>query len=77
MSGLGVGAMTAIAPSYVAESAPTALRGRIVGFFQVITVLGVRIHPPRPNALSTTKTPDLRSPSVPLLSTRRGCSAQG
>jgi MFS family permease len=45
VAGLGVGAMTAIAPSYVAESAPAAVRGRITGFFQVVTVLGVCVLP--------------------------------
>ncbi|KZO91790.1 putative high-affinity glucose transporter of the major facilitator superfamily [Calocera viscosa TUFC12733] len=43
VSGVGVGAMTMLAPTYVAESAPANVRGRITGIFQVIVVLGVAI----------------------------------
>ncbi|KZT57591.1 putative high-affinity glucose transporter of the major facilitator superfamily [Calocera cornea HHB12733] len=43
VSGVGVGAMSMLAPTYVAESAPANVRGRITGIFQVVVVLGVAI----------------------------------
>ncbi|EJU00595.1 sugar transporter [Dacryopinax primogenitus] len=43
VAGIGVGAMSMLAPTYVAESAPANVRGRITGLFQVVVVTGVAI----------------------------------
>lgn len=39
LTGFGVGALTGIIPSYIAEVAPTAIRGQLTGYFDI------RIHP--------------------------------
>lgn len=41
MGGIGVGASSVIAPMYISEIAPTKLRGRLVGLFQLNIVLGI------------------------------------
>ncbi|WWC71589.1 uncharacterized protein I206_105547 [Kwoniella pini CBS 10737] len=43
LAGIGVGAMSAVAPPYVSENAPKELRGRITGLFQFILASGVMI----------------------------------
>ncbi|KAF5017326.1 hypothetical protein F66182_10755 [Fusarium sp. NRRL 66182] len=40
VEGLGLGAGTGLAPTYVAENAPRAVRGFLVGFFQLLLVMG-------------------------------------
>lgn len=40
VEGLGLGAGTMLAPTYVAENSPRAIRGFLVGFFQLFLVLG-------------------------------------
>jgi sugar porter (SP) family MFS transporter len=41
LGGLAIGAASGIAPIYVAESAPTRLRGRFVSFYQLAIVVGI------------------------------------
>jgi len=41
IGGLAIGGSSVIAPMYIAEIAPTAKRGRLVGFFQFNVVLGI------------------------------------
>ena len=41
LSGLGVGAALVVAPMYIAEIAPAAVRGRMVSFNQLHVVLGI------------------------------------
>jgi sugar porter (SP) family MFS transporter len=41
LSGLGVGAALVVAPMYIAEIAPAAVRGRMVSFYQLHVVLGI------------------------------------
>lgn len=41
LSGLGVGAAIVVAPMYIAEIAPPAVRGRMVTFYQLNVVLGI------------------------------------
>ena len=41
LSGLGVGAALVVAPMYIAEIAPAAIRGRMVSFYQLNVVLGI------------------------------------
>ncbi|KAF8514837.1 putative high-affinity glucose transporter of the major facilitator superfamily [Hysterangium stoloniferum] len=43
LSGLGVGAMSMLGPTYVAEVAPKEVRGRITGLFQVCLTIGIAI----------------------------------
>ena len=43
IGGLGVGASTVAAPSYVSEIAPAKDRGRLVGFYQFNIVLGILV----------------------------------
>jgi MFS family permease len=40
VAGLGLGAGTVLAPTYVSENAPRAIRGLLVGFFQLFLVGG-------------------------------------
>lgn len=40
VEGLGLGAGTMLAPTYVSENAPRAIRGFLVGFFQLFLVVG-------------------------------------
>ncbi len=39
-TGLGVGPLTAIAPLYLSEIAPAALRGRCIGLFEIMYQFG-------------------------------------
>ena len=41
IGGLGIGGSSVLGPMYIAEIAPTAWRGRLVGFFQVNVVVGI------------------------------------
>ncbi|KAJ7575614.1 general substrate transporter [Mycena floridula] len=43
ISGIGVGAISAVAPSFVSECAPKTVRGRITGCFQIMIASGVMI----------------------------------
>lgn len=43
VAGLGVGAISAVAPAYVSECSPKHVRGRITGMFQVLVATGVMI----------------------------------
>ena len=36
VSGIGIGAISAVAPAYVSECAPKEVRGRITGIFQIM-----------------------------------------
>lgn len=40
LEGIGLGAGTMLAPTYVAEISPRAIRGFLVGFFQLLLVMG-------------------------------------
>ena len=40
IEGLGLGAGTMLAPTYVSENSPRAIRGFLVGFFQLFLVMG-------------------------------------
>lgn len=40
VEGVGLGAGTMLAPTYVAENSPRAIRGFLVGFFQLLLVMG-------------------------------------
>ena len=39
VSGIGIGAISAVAPTYVSECAPKEVRGRITGIFQIMVSL--------------------------------------
>ena len=41
LGGLAIGAASGVAPIYIAETAPTRLRGRFVSFYQLAIVIGV------------------------------------
>lgn len=41
IGGLGIGGSSVLGPMYIAEIAPPAWRGRLVGFFQVNVVIGI------------------------------------
>lgn len=43
IAGLGIGAISAVAPTYVSECSPKEVRGRITGMFQVLVATGVMI----------------------------------
>ncbi|KAF8068086.1 general substrate transporter [Lyophyllum atratum] len=43
ISGLGIGAISAVAPAFVSECAPKEVRGRITGCFQIMVAIGVMI----------------------------------
>jgi MFS family permease len=43
VAGLGIGAISAVAPAYVSECAPKEIRGRITGQFQVMVAIGVML----------------------------------
>ncbi|KAH9474988.1 putative quinate permease [Psilocybe cubensis] len=43
ISGVGVGAISAVAPAYVSECSPKDVRGRITGLFQIMVAFGVMI----------------------------------
>ncbi|KAI5119252.1 hypothetical protein M0805_008803 [Coniferiporia weirii] len=43
VAGVGVGAISAVAPAYVSECSPKNVRGRITGLFQIMVAIGVMI----------------------------------
>ncbi|TFK35701.1 general substrate transporter [Crucibulum laeve] len=43
ISGFGIGGISAVAPAFVSECAPKAVRGRITGMFQIMVAVGVMI----------------------------------
>jgi sugar porter (SP) family MFS transporter len=43
ISGMGIGAISAIAPAYVSECSPRDVRGRITGLFQIMVAIGVML----------------------------------
>jgi MFS family permease len=43
ISGVGVGAISAVAPAYVSECSPKEVRGRITGIFQMM-VMSSRLY---------------------------------
>lgn len=43
IAGVGVGAISAVAPAYVSECSPKEVRGRITGLFQIMVAIGVMI----------------------------------
>ncbi|KAF9457603.1 general substrate transporter [Collybia nuda] len=43
ISGVGIGAISAVAPAYVSECSPKDVRGRITGLFQIMVAIGVMI----------------------------------
>ncbi|KAJ7624605.1 general substrate transporter [Roridomyces roridus] len=43
ISGVGIGAISAVAPAFVSECAPKEARGRITGLFQITVAVGVMI----------------------------------
>ncbi|KAI0064835.1 general substrate transporter [Artomyces pyxidatus] len=43
IEGIGLGALSAVAPAYVSECAPRDVRGRITGMFQIMLAIGLTI----------------------------------
>ncbi|KAJ8463766.1 hypothetical protein ONZ51_g10042 [Trametes cubensis] len=43
VAGLGIGAISAVAPAYVSECSPKDVRGRITGVFQIMVAIGVML----------------------------------
>ncbi|KAK7434765.1 hypothetical protein VKT23_020043 [Stygiomarasmius scandens] len=43
LSGVGIGAISAVAPAFVSECSPKEVRGRITGLFQIMVATGVMI----------------------------------
>ncbi|KAL5513847.1 hypothetical protein ACEPAG_2608 [Sanghuangporus baumii] len=43
IAGVGVGAISAVAPTYVSECSPKDVRGRVTGLFQIMVAVGVMI----------------------------------
>lgn len=43
VAGIGVGAISAVAPAYVSECSPKEVRGRITGIFQIMVAIGVML----------------------------------
>ncbi|KAJ6534823.1 general substrate transporter [Mycena capillaripes] len=43
VSGVGIGAISAVAPAFVSECSPKNVRGRITGLFQITVAIGVMI----------------------------------
>ena len=40
LTGLGVGSLTAVIPSYISEVSPIAIRGQLTGYFEVAYQVG-------------------------------------
>lgn len=60
IGGLGIGVSTVVAPLYISEIAPAALRGRLTGLFQFNIVLGIVIAYLSNAAFRGTSTEDWR-----------------
>ncbi|CAL1703037.1 unnamed protein product [Somion occarium] len=43
IAGVGIGAISAVAPAFVSESSPKEVRGRITGVFQIMVAVGVML----------------------------------
>ncbi len=43
IAGVGIGAISAVAPAYVSECSPKEVRGRITGLFQIMVAVGVML----------------------------------
>lgn len=43
IAGLGIGAISAVAPAFVSECSPKEVRGRITGLFQIMVAIGVML----------------------------------
>jgi MFS family permease len=43
VSGVGIGAISAVAPAFVSECSPKQVRGRITGLFQIMVAIGVML----------------------------------
>ena len=43
IAGIGVGAISAVAPAFVSECSPKNVRGRITGLFQIMVAIGVMV----------------------------------
>ena len=43
IAGLGIGAISAVAPAFVSECSPKDVRGRITGMFQIMVAVGVML----------------------------------
>lgn len=43
VAGVGIGAISAVAPAYVSECSPKDVRGRITGLFQIMVAIGVML----------------------------------
>ena len=43
IAGLGIGAISAVAPAFVSECCPKDVRGRITGMFQIMVAVGVML----------------------------------
>jgi MFS family permease len=43
VEGLGLGGATMLAPTYVAENSPRAIRGLLIGFYQLFETMGAMI----------------------------------
>ncbi|PIL34573.1 MFS general substrate transporter [Ganoderma sinense ZZ0214-1] len=43
IAGIGIGAISAVAPAYVSECSPKEVRGRITGLFQIMVAIGVML----------------------------------
>ena len=43
VAGIGIGAISAVAPAYVSECSPKNVRGRITGLFQIMVAIGVML----------------------------------
>ena len=43
IAGLGIGAISAVAPAFVSECSPKDVRGRITGLFQIMVAVGVML----------------------------------
>ncbi|KAL1942927.1 hypothetical protein VTO73DRAFT_4598 [Trametes versicolor] len=43
VAGLGIGAISAVAPAFVSECSPKEVRGRITGLFQIMVAVGVML----------------------------------
>lgn len=43
VEGLGLGGATMIAPTYVSENSPRAIRGLLIGFYQLFETMGAMV----------------------------------
>jgi len=43
VAGVGIGGISAVAPTFVSECAPKEVRGRVTGLFQIMVAIGVML----------------------------------